>query len=188
LRLALGGAREERTAAEGSAFNWNGYHVAVVAIYGPGELGAGLVALEVGTRASLPQRIDTSTVAGGADMRLRIPHRITHITLHHEGNAEALKPDDDVPKMLRALQSWGASDRNWWDVPYHFLLGYNGEIYEGHEHHLRSVRTFSDQRRRQLQQAGADSRSARIDRRSDGLGSEEVRRPPGQYSWPLQLR
>jgi hypothetical protein len=69
-------------------------------------------------------------------MRLRIPHRITHITLHHEGNAQPLKPDDDVPKMLRALQSWGASDRNWWDVPYHFLLGYNGEIYEGRDYHF----------------------------------------------------
>ena len=40
LRLALGDAREEREAREGSAFNWRGFHVAVVAIYGPGELGA----------------------------------------------------------------------------------------------------------------------------------------------------
>lgn len=136
LRLALPDTSEMRTVPEGSAFNWKGYHVAVVAIYGPGELGGGLVALEVATVASIPERVAISTTAGGADMRLRIPHRITHITLHHEGNAEALKPTDDVPKMLRALQSWGASDRNWWDVPYHFLLGYNGEVYEGRDYHF----------------------------------------------------
>lgn len=136
LRMSLPDTSEVRVEKEGSAFNWKGYHIAVVAIYGPGELGGGLVALEVSTIASIPAQIANSTVAGGADMRLRIPHRITHITLHHEGNAEALKPTDDVPKMLRALQSWGASDRNWWDVPYHFLLGYNGEIYEGRDYHF----------------------------------------------------
>jgi hypothetical protein len=136
LRLAVPDTSETRIASEGSAFNWQGFHIAVVAIYGPGELGGGLVALEVSTIASISAVIANSTVAGGADMRLRIPHRITHITLHHEGNAEALKPTDDVPKMLRALQSWGASDRNWWDVPYHFLLGYNGEVYEGRDYHF----------------------------------------------------
>jgi hypothetical protein len=136
LRLALPDTTELRTVPEGAAFNWKGYHVAVVAIYGPGELGGGLVALEVSTIASIPERVANSTVAGGADMRLRIPHRITHITLHHEGNAQPLRPEDDVPKMLRALQSWGASDRNWWDVPYHYLLGYNGEIYEGRDYHF----------------------------------------------------
>lgn len=136
LRLAVRDTSEVRTAREGSAFNWSGFHVAVVAIYGQGELGEGLVALEVATIASVPPQVTSSTVAGGADMRLRIPHRITHITLHHSGDAEPLRPGDDVPKKLRALQSWGASDRNWWDVPYHYLLGLNGEIYEGRDYHF----------------------------------------------------
>nr|MBA3671560.1 hypothetical protein [Gemmatimonadaceae bacterium] len=34
LRLSLDGRREERTVREGEAFNWNGFHVAVVAVYG----------------------------------------------------------------------------------------------------------------------------------------------------------
>ncbi|MEO5509566.1 MAG: hypothetical protein ABIS27_02990, partial [Longimicrobiales bacterium] len=80
LSLKLGRASELRVAREGSAFNWNGFHIAVVAIYGPGELGAGLVALEVATVASLPPEVANSSVAGGAGMRLRIPHRITHVT------------------------------------------------------------------------------------------------------------
>ena len=131
LRLVLGDSRDERTVAEGSAFNWKGFHVAVVAIYGPGELGAGLVALEVARVASLPPHIAASDSAGGAAMRLRIPHRITHVTLHHTGSAEPLRPHEDPVAKLRGLQSWGASARNWWDVPYHYLLDLEGRVYEG---------------------------------------------------------
>jgi hypothetical protein len=133
LRLQLADNSEERTAREGSAFNWRGFHVAVVAIYGPKELGAGLVALEVATLASLPPQIASSDSAGGASMRLRIPHRITHVTLHHTGDREPLRPQDDPVRKLRGLQSWGAAERNWWDVPYHYLLDLEGRIYEGRD-------------------------------------------------------
>ena len=136
LRLTQGDAREERTAREGSAFNWRGHHIAVVAIYGPGELGAGLVALEVAALASLPSRVASSDVAGGADMRLRIAHEITHVTLHHTGSPRPLRPEDDPIASLRGLQSWGAAERNWWDVPYHFLLDLDGRIYEGRDWHF----------------------------------------------------
>jgi hypothetical protein len=110
--------------------------VAVVAIYGPKELGAGLVALEIATVASLPEQIANATTAGGADMRLRVPHRITHVTLHHTGDSRTLEPGDDPVQRLRGLQSWGASDRNWWDVPYHFLMDLKGTIYEGRDYHF----------------------------------------------------
>lgn len=133
LRLRLGSTSEERSAREGSAFNWRGFHLAVLAIYGPGELGAGLVALEVATVASLPPQIASSGIAGGADMRLRIPHRISHVTLHHTGSAEPLLPHEDPVQKLRGLQSWGAAERNWWDVPYHYLLDLDGRIYEGRD-------------------------------------------------------
>jgi len=136
LRLVRGEAREERDAREGSAFNWQGFHVAVVAIYGPGELGAGLVALEVATVASLPAHVASSEIAGGADMRLRIPHAITHVTLHHTGDSRPLLPGEDPVRRLRGLQSWGAAERNWWDVPYHFLLDLDGRIFEGRDYHF----------------------------------------------------
>ncbi len=135
LRLALGARTEERTVREGAAFNWQGFHVAVVAIYGPRELGAGLVALEIATVASLPPHIANATTAGGADMRLRIRHHITHVTLHHTGDAQPLRPADDPVRRLRGLQAWGARDRNWWDLPYHFLMDLNGTIYEGRDFH-----------------------------------------------------
>lgn len=134
LSLRQGERRDEASATEGSAFNWQGYHIAVVAIYGPGELGSGLVALEVATVASLPPIVAASPRAGGAELRLRVPHRITHVTLHHTGSAEPLRPEDDPRAKLRGLQSWGAAERNWWDVPYHYLLDLDGRIYEGRDH------------------------------------------------------
>lgn len=136
LKLTQGTRTEERSAREGEAFNWRGVHVAVVAVYGPKELGAGLVALELATVASLPPEIAKATNAGGANMRLRIPHRITHVTLHHTGDSKPLLPGDDPVQRLRGLQSWGASDRNWWDVPYHFLMDLEGKIYEGRDYHF----------------------------------------------------
>ncbi|CAN5711553.1 hypothetical protein BH23GEM10_BH23GEM10_14780 [soil metagenome] len=133
LRLRHDDVVETRAVAEGAAFNWNGYHIAVVAIPGPGELGAGLVSLEVATVASLPAHVAASTVAGAAALRLRVPHEITHITLHHTGSPQPLRPEDDPVRGLRGLQSWGASDRNWWDVPYHYLLDLDGNVYEGRD-------------------------------------------------------
>ncbi len=134
LRLRHGVvAGSERAVREGAAFNWQGFHLAVVAIYSPGELGGGLVVIEVGTVASLPPQVASSDTAGGAAMRLRVPHRITHVTLHHTGSSEPLRPEDDPAEKLRGLQSWGASDRNWWDVPYHYLIDLEGDIYEGRD-------------------------------------------------------
>jgi len=135
LQLQASGASGERTAREGEAFNWNGYHIAVVAIYGKGELGGGLVALEAGTLASVPGLVASSDVAGGAALRLRVPQHITSITLHHEGSAKPLRPEDDPVAGLRALQSWGERDRNWWDVPYHYLIDLDGHVYEGRDWH-----------------------------------------------------
>jgi hypothetical protein len=66
-------------------------------------------------------------------MRLRVPHRITHVTLHHTGDAQPLRATDDPAQRLRNLQSWGARERNWWDVPYHYLMDLEGRIYEGRD-------------------------------------------------------
>lgn len=121
--------------AEGRAFAWNGYRVAVLAANTEeGVLGAGLAELEIAHQGSLPERLAESTFAGGAADRLRIPHEITRITLHHSGSPEPLRPEDDPVEKLRGLQSWGASARNWWDVPYHYLIDLDGTIYEGRDH------------------------------------------------------
>ena len=136
VRLAVPGTNAVREVREGAAFNWQGYHIAVVAVYGPGELGAGLVALEIATIKSLPAVIVNSDSAGGAAMRLRIPQQINYVTLHHTGDTKPLTREDDPAQRLRNLQSWGARDRNWWDVPYHFLLDLDGRVFEGRDYHF----------------------------------------------------
>jgi hypothetical protein len=59
--------------------------------------------------------------------RSHIPSRIT---VHHEGTK--LEITDDAAKKIRNIQSWGmGKDRNWADIPYHFLVAPDGTIYEG---------------------------------------------------------
>jgi hypothetical protein len=57
-------------------------------------------------------------------------HVPVRITIHHEGTR--LERTDDAAKKIRNIQIWGmGKDRNWTDIPYHFLIAPNGTIYEG---------------------------------------------------------
>jgi hypothetical protein len=57
----------------------------------------------------------------------------TMITLHHAG--VVWKPTDDPMQRIIALQSWGQRDKNWPDVPYHFLIAPDGRVFEGRDWH-----------------------------------------------------
>ena len=57
-------------------------------------------------------------------------HTPVQITVHHEGTK--LEITDDAARKIRNIQVWGmGKDRNWTDIPYHFLIAPNGVIYEG---------------------------------------------------------
>ena len=57
-------------------------------------------------------------------------HTVVRITVHHEGTK--LELTDDAAKKINAIQRWGmGKDKNWTDIPYHFLIAPNGTIYEG---------------------------------------------------------
>lgn len=58
-------------------------------------------------------------------------HTITHITLHHQG--ETFKPGTDMPTYLRTLQAWSRRERHWQDIPYHYIVGPDGALYEGRD-------------------------------------------------------
>ena len=59
-------------------------------------------------------------------------HTPVRITVHHEGTK--LEATDDAAKKIRNIQAWGmGKDRNWADIPYHFLIGPDGTIYEGRD-------------------------------------------------------
>jgi hypothetical protein len=56
-----------------------------------------------------------------------IPERIT---IHHEGTR--FEKSDNAPEHIKNVQTWGmGKDRNWTDIPYHFLIDPNGNVYEG---------------------------------------------------------
>lgn len=63
------------------------------------------------------------------DYRKHVPLRIT---IHHEGTR--LELQHDAAKKVNAIQRWGMStEKNWADIPYHFLIAPDGTIYEGRE-------------------------------------------------------
>ena len=54
---------------------------------------------------------------------------IEKITIHHGG--VEFKDDQDVPTYLMNLQAWSRAEKNWPDMPYHFMIDLQGNIYEG---------------------------------------------------------
>ncbi|MCI0691143.1 peptidoglycan recognition protein family protein [candidate division KSB1 bacterium] len=58
---------------------------------------------------------------------------IKFITLHHGG--EEFKQDKDFATYLINLQSWSRSEKKWIDIPYHYLIDFEGKIYEGRDIH-----------------------------------------------------
>lgn len=58
-------------------------------------------------------------------------HVPVRITIHHEGG-RVLNTTDDAAQRLKNVQTWSmGKDRNWTDVPYHYLIAPDGTIYEG---------------------------------------------------------
>jgi uncharacterized protein YbbC (DUF1343 family) len=55
-------------------------------------------------------------------------HSINKITIHHGG--EEFAEDKDMIQYLRNLQSWSRLEKNWIDIPYHFMIDLKGNIYE----------------------------------------------------------
>ena len=79
--------------------------------------------------ASVEKRIVTVAEWGGTptDPAKARPHTIDHITLHHQG--EAFPPGKDPRAYLRTLQGWSRATKGWADIPYHYVIDLDGNIY-----------------------------------------------------------
>lgn len=53
--------------------------------------------------------------------------RITHITVHHQG--ELWDQGKDVAAYLVRLQKWSRASKGWIDIPYHYVVAPDGLIY-----------------------------------------------------------
>lgn len=57
-------------------------------------------------------------------------HVPVRITIHHEGSKFDIT--GNAPQHIKNVQVWGmGKDRNWTDIPYHFIIAPDGAIYEG---------------------------------------------------------
>lgn len=79
-------------------------------------------------------KIITKTEWGGKEssgtMKSHFP---THLTVHHEGSPKPLTSDRDPKQILRNLQIYGWTQKNWPDLPYHYLIDLDGNVYEGRD-------------------------------------------------------
>ena len=55
-------------------------------------------------------------------------HKIERITIHHGG--VEFTEGKDVQAYIRNMQDWSRADKNWIDIPYHFMIDLQGIIYE----------------------------------------------------------
>ncbi|WP_421774304.1 peptidoglycan recognition family protein [Gracilimonas sp.] len=55
-------------------------------------------------------------------------HEIRFITIHHAG--VEIPEDADPKEKLQGLQRFSQNDKNWIDIPYHFSIDLEGNIYE----------------------------------------------------------
>jgi hypothetical protein len=83
-----------------------------------------------------PLRIIPVTEWGGTPMSTDVAatakrHVPQFITLHHGG--VAFLRDKDPKQYLRNLQSWSRGTRKWADIPYHYLIDLDGNVYEGRD-------------------------------------------------------
>lgn len=54
-------------------------------------------------------------------------HAVRLLTLHHGG--EDFPAGRDVPQHLRNLQAWSRREKQWADIPYHFIIDLQGRTY-----------------------------------------------------------
>lgn len=75
-------------------------------------------------------RINPRSTWNATDPKPFKQHIPERITIHHEGTR--FEQSDNALKHIKNVQTWGmGKDRNWNDIPYHFLIDPKGNIYEG---------------------------------------------------------
>lgn len=58
-------------------------------------------------------------------------HSIVYITLHHAG--VPFPEGKDIIQYMRNLQNWSRSEKKWIDLPYHYVIGLDGTVYQGRD-------------------------------------------------------
>lgn len=85
------------------------------------------------TGSPLALQIEPRTSWEAATPRPFKSHTPVRITVHHEGTV--FNPEKETAAAhIKKVQTWGMSEaRNWIDIPYHYLLDFDGTIYQGRD-------------------------------------------------------
>ncbi len=78
-------------------------------------------------RLAAPPIVQVDAWGGSPSTGPQPSHRISRITLHHQG--EIASPGVDAPAYLRRLQQWSRLTKAWADIPYHYVIAPDGVIY-----------------------------------------------------------
>lgn len=65
------------------------------------------------------------------DSTLMKKHQINRITIHHGGVTD--DGSTSGAEKMRGLQTFSMKEKGWGDVPYHFIIDLDGNIYEGRD-------------------------------------------------------
>jgi hypothetical protein len=85
------------------------------------------------TKVVQPRIISKTEWGGGESSGTMKSHFPSSLTVHHEGSPKPLTPDRDPKELLKNLQKYGWTQKSWPDLPYHYLIDLNGNIYEGRD-------------------------------------------------------
>lgn len=135
---------EQIQTVRGEAFNWYGYHISVLDT----DFRNGITELEITPVSLLPVERAAEQSAGGPERRFRIPHNVEEVVLHH---AVVTYHPDDPGESLNELLTHSLTEENWWDVPFHYFISAEGEIFEGRNRRYSSDTNYMTDPRGKLQ-------------------------------------
>lgn len=99
----------------------------------PANNSAGQTDLENETKKVTPIPIQPRSSWNAQQARVYKKHQPVRITIHHEGG-KVLLPTDDPKVRLKNIQTWCmGKDRNWTDIPYHYLIAPDGTVFQGRD-------------------------------------------------------
>lgn len=113
----------------GQVRNWNGFQIALLNL----DFGKNLADFEVATTASLSAAKVSMREAGNSDQRFKIPHNPFRIAVHSENVSVHPADSFNTVNYLNASFDSLAITGNDWDLPFHYYIDENGDIYEGRE-------------------------------------------------------
>lgn len=112
----------------GQSVNWYGFHISLLQI----DFHNSLADLEIATVSSLSVNRASSLETGNGTMRLRVRHKFSKMAISLQV-IENESPEEQISnrEYLNKLFTKSVETDNLWDLPHHFYIHSNGEIFEG---------------------------------------------------------